>query len=178
MRRVATVAFLCRRPRGLWDFETVCAILDASVVGEVFGCKRPGAGKEFFEWINNRSGRLVAGGMLLEELDMDSRFKKWRHAASLSGRFIFCSEKKIQTKMETLQSTGTCKSNDLHVLALAQVSGARLLYTNDNSLQQDFRNRKIINDPRGSVYTTAKKKSFEKSHQNLIKRKRWCGTGN
>ena len=40
--------------------------------------------------------------------------------------------------MAELQDAGACQSNDLHVLALAQVSGARLLYSNDLSLHQDF----------------------------------------
>ncbi|SPE26752.1 hypothetical protein SBA3_1300008 [Candidatus Sulfopaludibacter sp. SbA3] len=43
-------------------------------------------------------------------------------------------------------------SNDHHVLALAITSGARTLATLDNELAQDFKNKNIIDNPRGSVY--------------------------
>ena len=56
--------------------------------------------------------------------------------------------------MAELQDAGACQSNDLHVLALAQVSGARLLYSNDLSLHQDFGNRDLISRPRGKIYST------------------------
>jgi len=52
-------------------------------------------------------------------------------------------------------------SNDLHVLALARVSGARLLYSEDRKLQRDF--TKIL---RGKVYSKV-------DHQHLFK-KRLC----
>ena len=39
-------------------------------------------------------------------------------------------------------------------LPWARVSGARLLYTNDQYLQDDFNNPEIVNEPRGSVFTT------------------------
>lgn len=46
----------------------MCAIVDASVMGEVFGPKPAPAGKVFFEWLNSGNGRLVVGGKLLLEL--------------------------------------------------------------------------------------------------------------
>lgn len=56
------------------------------------------------------------------------------------------------------------KSNDHHVLALAIVSGARLLYTGDNDLMADFKNKKIVDNPRGSIYS-------DRRHSDLLKRK-------
>ena len=50
-----------------------------------------------------------------------------------------------------------------HVLALAQVSGARLLYSNDQTLQRDFKNSKLIKNPRGNVYTTLRNKNVAPS---------------
>lgn len=44
------------------------------------------------------------------------------------------------------------RSNDEHVLALALVSGARLLVAHDRRLRRDFRNPSIISGPRGNVY--------------------------
>ena len=44
-------------------------------------------------------------------------------------------------------------SDDLHVLALAAVSRARVVYTGDNDLMNDFRNRKVMGGMAGSVYS-------------------------
>ena len=46
----------------------MCAIIDASVVFEVFGKKQTGAGIEFRKWLDNNRGQLVVGGKNLEEM--------------------------------------------------------------------------------------------------------------
>ena len=45
----------------------------------------------------------------------------------------------VDARTEQIQSEGAIRSDDPHVIALAQVSGARLLYSNDGNLQQDFK---------------------------------------
>ena len=47
------------------------------------------------------------------------------------------------------------RSDDPHVLALARASGARLLYTADQALINDFTDHRIVNEPRGKVYKRA-----------------------
>ena len=47
------------------------------------------------------------------------------------------------------------KSNDPHILALARASGARLVYTGDGKLIADFKNKRLIDGPRGKIYTGA-----------------------
>ena len=37
----------------------MCVILDANVVGQVFGAGRPAAGATFFAWLDSGRGRLV-----------------------------------------------------------------------------------------------------------------------
>ena len=61
---------------------------------------------------------------------------------------------KVDTRTEELREDQRLKSDDPHVIALAQVSGARLLYTNDEDLQKDFRNTNLVNNPSGKVYST------------------------
>ena len=53
------------------------------------------------------------------------------------------------------------KSNDLHVIALARISGARLLYSDDKKLRKDFKNKHLVNSPRGKVYS-------KEDHQHLL----------
>ena len=67
-----------------------------------------------------------------------------------------------------LRGEGVCRSNDLHVIALALVSGARLLYTNDRALIDDFGNREIVARPRGKIYTTARTAHVTDTHRRLL----------
>jgi hypothetical protein len=53
-----------------------------------------------------------------------------------------------------------CKSDDPHIIALAQISGARLLCSHDEGLGEDFTNVKLFK-PRGKVYKDA-------SHAHLL----------
>ena len=154
----------------------MCAILDAGVVHEVFGSNRPPAGEKFFDWINEGHGRLVLGGKLLVELNRTAA-REWARQALNAGLIRSVSTDKVNARADTLQSEGSCRSDDPHVIALAQVSAARLLYSNDNKLQRDFKNKTLIDGPRGKVYSTGKHQSFENSHKRLLRRKDLCGTG-
>ena len=155
----------------------MCAIVDANVAHEVFGTDRPEAGEKFFEWINSGIGRLVAGGTLLEELNR-TRAREWARQALNAGLIRKLRETDVNARMEELQNEGACRSNDPHVLALAQISGARLLYTNDRALQNDFRNRKLIDNPPGKIYSTDERnnpnKEFKSAHKRLLSRRDLC----
>ena len=153
----------------------MCAIVDANVVSEVFGSNLPPAGEKFFDWLNKGSGRLIVGGKLLEELEQGSAdFRRWGQEAQLAGRMSIANKSEVDARTEQIRSEGAIRSDDPHVIALAQVSGARLLYSNDGNLQQDFKNKKLIDDPRGKVYSTSGGRSFQRSHDRLLKDKNLC----
>lgn len=153
----------------------MCAIVDANVASEVFGASLPLAGEKFFEWLNKGSGRLVVGGKLLEELEKSSAdFIYWGREALRAGRMRIVSKGEVDARTEQIQREGKISSDDPHVIALAQVSGARLLYSNDGDLQKDFGNGELIDDPRGKVYSTRRDKSFLRSHDRLLKNKKLC----
>lgn len=158
----------------------MCAIVDANVVNEVFGINRPQAGEEFFGWIDRGSGILVVGGKLLEELDRGSPvFRKWRLAARRAGRVRIENRGEVKARTEELQREQTYSSDDPHVLALAQVSGARLLYSNDGDLQQDFKDKELIDNPRGKVYTTRTGPEYDNriyrpAHRRLLASRDLC----
>ena len=155
----------------------MCAILDTNVVHDVFSSDQPSAGKEFFKWINSGIGRLVVGGKLLEELNKKSA-RVWARRALNRGLISRVSEGKVRERTEKLQNEGLCRSDDPHVIALAQLSGARLLYTNDEKLQKDFRNKNLIKNPAGKVYSTKPKnnpnKEFRTTHKKLLGRNDLC----
>ena len=153
------------------------AIIDRNVAPQVFGPDRTEAGKKFFDWINTGAGRLVVGGKLVEEL-ASTKAKEWVRQAILSKRVKMPDQAKIDVLITKLQDKGGFKSDDPHIVALAQVSGARLLYSNDKDLQQDFKNKKLIDRPRGKVYSTISGGGkFEDRHKKLLalKRKDLCG---
>lgn len=155
------------------------AILDRNVAPEVFGSNRPEAGKRFFDWINRGPGRLVVGGKLLEELN-STPAREWIKQAGLSARVKTEDKAKVEASTRKLQRKGGFKSNDPHILALAQVSGARLLYSNDGDLREDFLNKELINRPQGKIYSTkCGSGKLQRGHKMLLlelKNGDLCGT--
>ena len=154
----------------------MCAIVDANVAYEVFGSDRPPAGDRFFDWLSGPRGQLVVGGELRDELARDRRFVQWLRAALRNGRARSVADEAVEGHAEQLRREGVCKSNDLHVVALALVSGARLLYTNDTALIDDFGNREIVASPRGKVYTTARNADVTDAHRRLLAARDLCRT--
>lgn len=146
----------------------MCAILDNSVVTEVFGDNRPLAGEKFFRWLHSGRGFLVLGGKLRKELGENNAFRAWLQQAVLAGRVRNYSDDVVNERTEELRNAQSCQSNDQHVVALAQVSGARLLYANDLDLQKDFKNRRLIDTPRGKIYSTRENRNFQHSHKRLL----------
>lgn len=158
------------------------AILDTNVAHEVFGgSNRSEAGQEFFDRINRGEGILVAGGKLLKEL-LGTSVRRGVDEAFRSGRIKRIDDQKVDALTNKLQNKGGFKSNDPHVLALAQASGARLLYSNDGDLQRDFGKKELIDRPRGKVYSTKREHGggkFKRSHRTLLlelKNGDLCGT--
>ncbi|MDE0330792.1 MAG: PIN domain-containing protein [Nitrospinae bacterium] len=153
----------------------MCAIVDANVVHEVFGSNLSSAGERFFDWIERGTKRLVVGGKLREELEASSEdFRKWARVAVRTGKIRIVNNDDVDDRARELENEGGYESNDPHVLALAQVSGARLLYSNDGDLQEDFGNKDLIDQPRGKVYSTRVNKDFQPEHRRLLSRRDLC----
>ena len=152
----------------------MCAIVDANVAHEVFGDNPTPAGKHFFDWLARRNGgTLAAGGRLLRELNNHSQFRRIFRERTLAGRAKLVTDDEIASALNDLPNE-LVESNDHHVLALANASGARLLFTNDNALQDDFRNRRIIGGTRGRIYTTGRNKNVSSAHRRLLQRQDLC----
>ena len=152
----------------------MCGIVDANVAHEVFGDERPPAGERFFDWLASPRGQLVVGGELLRELGRNHGFIRWLESAIRYGRARRIADEDIKARTVALRQSKVCKSNDAHVLALAVASGARLLFTNDNLLMDDFRNRDIVPGPRGRIYTTREHKDVRPAHKKLLGMKNLC----
>ena len=152
----------------------MCAILDANVAWQVFGAERPPAGRAFFDRIDSGRVRLVAGGRLRRELDRSEAFREWRRQAELAGRIKLLNDEEVDGTARVLEQRNACRSDDAHVVAAAQVSGARLLYTNDVDLQADFGDKTLIDRPRGKVYSTRIHDDLTPAHRRLLRARRLC----
>ena len=151
----------------------MCAIIDANVRHEVFGDNQSPAGKFFLNWLLDKGGaRLAVGGKLWAELNSYRKFQPLFADLLRRSKVVKCNDDSVNAEAALIDDV--CQSNDSHILALARISGARLLYTNDLDLQEDFGDPHIINGPRGLIYTTVKNKNITKTHRALLNRKDLC----
>ena len=157
----------------------MCAIVDANVRDQVFGGAQTDAGKYFLDWLlKPGGGTLALGGELRNELSDNGRnvgfMTAYRQLRLADRVWEETSDGPVDAETSALQRRGVCRSNDAHVLALALVSGARLLFSNDRRLQDDFKDSRIVNHPRGKVYTTSMRSSVTRVHRSLLARTDLC----
>ena len=140
----------------------MCLIIDLNVVNLIF----PQPTTDFepvFKAISQKRARIVYGGKLKREYQRAAQF--WRVLVRLDqqGSARPIDDAQVDALAKKLLQGGTCCSDDEHVLALAVVSGSRLLCSNDGNLCADFRNATLISNPRGNVYRRP-------AHASLIRR--------
>lgn len=157
----------------------MCAIVDANVVHEAFGDSHHTneAGRRFFDWLNAGKGKLVLGGKLRNELGAIRNFREWAVQAVQAGILQSVDDAAINEEARELESGNALLSDDAHVIALARVSGARLLYSNDQRLQEDFTNHQLVSNPRGKVFSTRRTSVFTAAQGNLLANKNLCRVG-
>ncbi len=146
----------------------MCAIIDNDVVAEAFGDQPTPAGRAFRQSVDQGRIQLVVGGELLDELDQNRNFRKWRAVAMHYGKVFSPERNKVDLQTKQLRTKQSCVSNDEHIIALAQITGARLLFGNDKHLHSDFKNKQLIDHPRGKVYSTNISQEFTRGHRNLL----------
>lgn len=154
----------------------MCAILDANVKHEL-ASRQGQAGASFYDWLLAGHGRIVIGGTKLKaELYAGSESGDNRLISELrrAGRISEYDDNPVDSRADDLRGEGVCGSDDHHIIALAQISGARLLYTNDRRLQKDFKNRTLVNRPRGKIYTTVQTKNTTNVHRRLLNDRNLC----
>ena len=124
------------------------------------------------EWLTKKDGCLVYGGRLADELRRIDNARRLVLVLQRAGRARLIDKYELEVEEMNLKRTGLCQSDDLHVIALARVSGARTLCSKDAHLCRDFKNHKLISNPRGSVYRTA-----TKAHKKLLRHTSSCRKG-
>ncbi len=155
----------------------MCAIIDVNVLGEVFTPDRAPPGEQFFDWLETPRARLVVGGKLLEELSENGKFRAWVKEGILGGRVRRFPDETVEQETSAVRAKRLCRSKDEHIIALARVSRARLLYSRDGDLRADFKNPALIAGPRGRIYPTCESGKAVKRRRDLLNRTDLCPNG-
>lgn len=139
----------------------MCLIVDANMAAIVFGGNNADS-KPIIEWLTSprKDGRLVVGGHLATELNKVAAASRFVKALQQAGRARFFPNDVVDSETDRVRPS--CASDDPHVIALARISGARILCSRDRVLHKDFTNQELISEPEGHVYQNA-------SHRHLFR---------
>jgi len=145
-------------------------IVDTNLASLVFGSPPDSDFVPVVEWLTRKDGCLVYGGRLVDELWRIESARRFVRTLQQAGRANLIDRAEVEVEEINVKRANLCQSNDLHVIALALVSGARTLCSRDAALHKDFKNPKLISKPRGSVYQNA-------GHQRLLRHTSSCRRG-
>ena len=133
----------------------MCIIVDANRLGDFLADPAKPDAAPVRKWLNRGAGRIVysTGGAFAREIGRRHRVRL--QALAQAGKASVVPAPRFADDERELGVLGRLRSDDPHVLALARATGVRLLYTNDPDLIADFKNKQLIDRPRGRVYSSA-----------------------
>lgn len=114
----------------------------------LFGNKKPRA-------------KLVYGGKLADEYSRNGALRRIVLQLNSAGRARRIADDVVTEEALSVSESGSCRSNDAHIIALARLTDVRLLCSQDNDLHADFTNAQLLSKPRGKVYQNS-------SHRHLL----------
>ena len=134
----------------------MCIIVDTNKLGDLLADPVSEDSGPIRDWLNRGKGSIV--------YSTDGRFAKearGRARARLAdyvraGRATLIPGSWFSDDERNLKTRANLRSDDPHVLALARAAGVRLLYTADHDLISDFTDKRVIDRPRGKVYSGAR----------------------
>ena len=133
----------------------MCIIVDANRLGAFLSDPANEDAAPIRDWLDRRGGRIVysTGGAFAREMGHRTRAKLLTYVRA--GKAQVVSADRFVDDERSLRESTDLHSDDPHVLALARWTRVRLLYTGDASLIADFKNKQLIDHPRGKVYSSA-----------------------
>lgn len=147
----------------------MCLILDANV-GLNTACN-PKCEDKLSLAIQKRNNKgkcniAFGGSRLATEYSASPNFMLWLRERLRAGRVTVYDHAQVDHKAEAFERDARCRSDDYHILALAEISGATLLWSRDQSLHADFKNPDLLEQPRQIVQAP--------SHSRLLNRAPAC----
>jgi hypothetical protein len=139
----------------------MCLIVDANCAAVTFCNQQDGNSAPIIKWLLERDGCVVYGGRLAIELLQLGRVAKFLAELKRAARAIALEDSVINAEETVVAELKQLRSDDPHVIALARVSGARTLRTEDQALMNDFKDVSLVPRPQGRIYRNA-------SHARLL----------
>ncbi len=130
----------------------MCIIIDANVASE-FMLPQSDDAQPIARWLTVSGGKLAIGGKLTIELSQ-TRFRRFLLELDRAGAVMRYAPNVVNAEEIVVRNANLCVSNDLHVVALARISRCRLVFTRDELLKRDVKNRDLISHPRGKIYSS------------------------
>ena len=146
----------------------MCMILDVNVAHEILDDSDSAAGRAFGACIASRKAKLLLGGKLRQEF-YHTKLRELLRQEMLAGKIKNIPDQKINDEAQNLRNQGLCRSNDHHIIALARLGGARLLYSNDTKLHADCKDKNLIDKPRGKIYPYSERGKLTDTHRALLR---------
>ena len=133
----------------------MCIIIDANRLGAFLSDPANEDAAPIRNWLDRLGGRIVysTGGAFARELGPRTRTRLQTDVQA--GKALLVSAGRFADDERGLRERADLRSDDPHVLALARQTGVRLLYTCDQDLIADFKNKRFIDHPRGKIYSSA-----------------------
>lgn len=141
----------------------MCIIVDANTCHK-FANGQNNEAAPIIDWLKNRRGQLVYGGKLRREV-LKTSFRRVYLQMKSAGWLHEEDDTTIDLEENRIEDECDIKSDDAHVLALAIVSGARVLFTRDHALACDFKNRSLLPAPRGRIYSGERNAAMLKTYR-------------
>lgn len=132
----------------------MCLIIDANKTADFVNQPQHEDHRPIYRRID-RGLRVALGGRLLTEQYRIEKARRYFVELLRSGRALRYVDANVDAEEAEVTRSGLCKSDDPHVIALARVSGARVLFSEDQDLGTDFGNLELVPKPRGKVYKKA-----------------------
>ena len=139
----------------------------------MFGKVRRPCANEMLDWMNSKKCRVVIGGKLKRELYGHGPFAAWAQTAILDGRLRQVDDQVVDRREVEVGETGYCLSDDPHVIALAQLSGGRLLYSEDGALRDDFKEKRLL-EPVGKLLPMGESARDIKARRRMLGIRNLC----
>lgn len=152
----------------------MCAIVDTSVANEAFAVDANEAAQKFLEYVSQGKLKLTVGGSRLNDefSTCGSQFLQWLSRALKFGFAVRVDDSAVDRTEEEIKNSGSCESDDEHVVALAKITGSKLVFTNDRDLQNDCKSLLV---PPAKIYTTNDERTkFDSNKRTLLQRAK-CG---
>lgn len=138
----------------------MCLIVDANVVNRVFLVADDPDFKDLYASLfatRKPVAKVIYGGKLIAEYYRSHHdVIKILLQLDQAGRATKVDDSLIDSEHKLIIKMKVCKSNDTHIIALARAEKVRLLCSHDKNLGTDFKNKTLLNNPRGKVYKNTK----------------------